>query len=505
MAAAPAAGRSAPTSATPLCVLALAGSQVLPGGAVPQLDLALDTAQEVAESAIEALLAPFIPPPMLWCRIGSAACYAPQEGIVPNPDDLQTVAEIDFFDPHISSNPYRAFELLQLECPVYHVPGSSSYMVTRYHDVRQVLRDPATFSNRPAAAPGGGAAGDRGPLQTVLRERGWEHVETLQRTDPPVHTRYRRLVDRVFTAARVQEMVPYVDGVARDLIDAFVDEGTCDFNSQFAMPMPGIIIAEQLGLERSEVARFKRWADAMLGVGYNGRPLTPDEVAANAEIELEAQHYFHAVFEDRRASPKDDLMSQLVHAHSEDEQPLTMHELQNIMHQLITGGFETTQSAINHGMWALIRHPETLPRLQADPDLIKTFVEEVLRWESPVVFLARSTTRDVELSGTAIPEGSSVMVGFGPANRDPDRFSCPGDFNLDRNDLQGHVAFGGGAHFCPGAMLARREMISAFTEIANRMTDIELAKPLPDPVHYFSLPFLPMHDFHIRFRKRATS
>ena len=128
-----------------------------------------------------------------------------------------------------------------------------------------------------------------------------------------------------------------------------------------------------------------------------------------------------------------------------------------------------------------------------------------MRFVSPVVFLFRSATRDVELSGTTIPEGSSVMVGFGPANRDPERFSCPADFNIDRTDLQGHVAFGGGAHFCPGAMLARREMISAFSEIARRMSGIELAQPLPDPVHYFSVPFLPMHDFHIRFRKRAAS
>ena len=142
-------------------------------------------------------------------------------------------------------------------------------------------------------------------------------------------------------------------------------------------------------------------------------------------------------------------------------------------------------------MWALIRHPETLPRLQADPELIKTFVEEVLRWESPVVFLFRSAKRDVELSGTTIPEGSSVMVDFGPANRDPDRFSCPRDFNLDRGDLQGHVAFGGGAHFCPGAMLARREMVSAFTEIAHRLTDIELTKPLPAPCTISATRFFP--------------
>jgi cytochrome P450 len=299
-------------------------------------------------------------------------------------------------------------------------------------------------------------------------------------------------------------MVRYIDSVASELIDGFIADGECDFNRQFAMPMPGIIIAEQLGLDRSEVARFKRWADAMLGVSYTSAPLTEAQVLENAEFEVEAQHYLANVFEERRANPKNDLMSHLVHAHGDDEEPLTMHELQNIMHQLVTGGFETTQSAINHGMWTLVRHPELLPRLQAQPELMKPFVEEVLRWESPVVFLFRSTTREVELGGTTIPEGATVLVGFGPANRDPQRFANPHTFDLDRSD-QGHVAFGGGAHYCVGALLARQELLSAFTQIVDRMDQIELAAPLPDPVHYFSIPFLPMHDFHIRFRERTRA
>jgi cytochrome P450 len=182
-----------------------------------------------------------------------------------------------------------------------------------------------------------------------------------------------------------------------------------------------------------------------------------------------------------------------------------MHELQNVMHQLITGGFETTQSAINHGMWTLVRHPDLVPRLRQHPELMGQFVEEVLRFEAPVVFLFRTTTRDAELGNSTIPGGSTVMVGYGPANRDPQRFSRPHEFDLDREDSRGHVAFGSGAHYCPGAMLARQEMHSAFTQIVNRLDGIELATPLPDPVHYFSLTFMPMHDFRLGFRKHATS
>ncbi|MBT4159910.1 MAG: cytochrome P450, partial [Gammaproteobacteria bacterium] len=192
----------------------------------------------------------------------------------------------------------------------------------------------------------------------------------------------------------------------------------------------------------------------------------------------------------------------MVHAHGDDEEPLSMHELQNLMHQLITGGFETTQSAINHGLWALIRFPELQERLRSDEKLMKPFVDEVLRWESPVQFLARRATHDVELGGTTIPKDSMVLVGYGPANRDESKFECPHQFNVERGNAGAHLAFGSGAHFCVGALLAKQELTSSFNAIVQRMDDIELAQPLPDPVHSFTLFFLPMHDFHVKFKKR---
>ncbi len=195
-------------------------------------------------------------------------------------------------------------------------------------------------------------------------------------------------------------------------------------------------------------------------------------------------------------------MSALVHAHGDDEEPLNMHELQNLMHQLITGGFETTQSALNHGLWALIRFPEIANKLHENESLMKPFVEEVLRWESPVQFLMRQATKDVEISGTLIPEGSLVMVGYGPANRDESKFKCPHEFDITREGVGAHLAFGSGAHFCPGALLARQEMMSSFKYIIERMNNIELSRPLPSPVHNFSMFFMPMHDFYIKFDKR---
>ena len=150
------------------------------------------------------------------------------------------------------------------------------------------------------------------------------------------------------------------------------------------MRMPGIIIAEQLGLSRDNVATFKKWADSMLA---SRAPIaTEEEVTANAKTELEAQVFLAEVFEERRKNPKEDLMSAMVHAHGDDEEPLSMHELQNLMHQLITGGYETTQSAINHGMWALIRFPDIAEKIYEDESLLKPFIEEVLDGKVPSSF-----------------------------------------------------------------------------------------------------------------------
>jgi len=414
--------------------------------------------------------------------------------------DRRLPADFSYLDPNVNSNPWEFFARLREQCPVYQMPETGAFMVTGYDDLRRVLKDHGTFSSDVRVAA---IRGNNELQQSILREGGgWEHVQTLQRTDPPVHGRYRKLLDRVFTIKRVREMTPYIEQVTTDLIDAWIDAGECEFNNDFAMPMPGIIIAEQLGLGRDQIKRFKRWADAMLGASKSGMP-TEADVRANAEIELEAQLYLADVFEDRRENPRDDLMSGLVHAHGDDEEPLSMHELQNLMHQLITGGFETTQSAIDHGMWTLIRFPELAGRLREDETLLKPFVEEVLRWESPVQFLARRATRDVELSGTTIPKDSMVLVGYAPANRDEAKFACPHQFDIERKNVGAHLAFGSGAHFCVGALLARQEMMTAFKQIVNRLDNIELSRPLPSPVHNFSMFFIPMHDFYIRFDRRS--
>ena len=412
---------------------------------------------------------------------------------------MKTPDDFSFLNPAVSSEPWDFYEVLHEQSPVYQIPETGAFVVTRYEDLRAVLKNHDVFSSDVGSIGGGSLAEIQ---QGVLKNGGgWPHVATLQRTDPPIHDRYRKLLDRVFTIARVRELTPHIDDVVNSLIGNFIDRGECEFNDEFAMPMPGIIIAEQLGLDAGNVATFKRWADAMLGAA-RAAVASEEEVRTNAEIELEAQLFLAQVFEERRQNPTDDLMSAMVHSHGEDEEPLTMPELQNLMHQLITGGFETTQTAINHGMWTLIRHPELQTKLQEDNNLLKPFVDEVLRWESPVQFLARRAKQDVTIGETVIKKDSMVLVGYGAANRDKEKFECPHQFDIDRPNSGANLAFGSGRHFCPGALLAKQEMMSSFKLLLDRLGDIELAKPLPEPVHRFSLFFMPMHDFHIRFKKR---
>ena len=404
-------------------------------------------------------------------------------------------------DPAIQDDPWDFYQDLHEQCPVFPMPEIGAVMVSRYEDVRFVLTNPELFSS---SGRGGGTkkglqVDNARRYQQILRERGWGHVETLQRTDPPVHTDYRRLVAKAFLPRRIKEMASHIDDVTTELIDGLIEAGECEFNLDFAMPLPGIIIAEELGLDRSEIHRFNRWAEAMLALAM--RPLTEDELLETVEVELEAQHHLAAVFEQRRAEPASDLISTLVHAHEDESgaEALTVAELQNLMHQLVTGGFETTTSALNHGMWLLTRHPEVQDRVRNDLSLVPAFIEEVLRYESPVQGLTRRATQDVELNGVVIPEGAMVMIRYAAANRDASVFDHADQFDLDREKSPQHLAFGVGPHFCVGAALARQELVSAFTQWLMRTSSIELAHPFEGPIHHPSFILFPMRELPLRF------
>lgn len=401
--------------------------------------------------------------------------------------------------PDVLDDPFAAYEELRAECPVHRMPDTGVYVLLDHAHVKAAATDPDRFSSAPRGA-GRRASEAARTYASIMAERGWRRADTLQRTDPPVHTRYRRLLARAFTPKRVGQLTPRIDEVTATLLDRIGPAGHCEFVSEFALPLPGIVIAEQLGLDEDRYETFKGWADAML-ITANRPDLGVDEARRWAELELEAQHHLAAAFEDRRAHPRDDLISVLVHAHGPDEEPLTVEELQDLMHQLVTGGFETTTSALSKGMWLLLQHPDQLAMLRADLDgLLDGFVEEVLRYDSPVQGLWRTAACPVDLDGVEVPEGATVQLRFGAANRDPSVFEQPDRFDITRADVNQHVAFGMGPHFCIGAALARQELRSAFRALLTRLDDIELDGELPTPVHERSVFLRPMRELPLRYR-----
>ncbi|MDP3139524.1 MAG: cytochrome P450 [Burkholderiaceae bacterium] len=411
------------------------------------------------------------------------------------------VDDYSFMDPAIQDNPFEFYELLQKERPVYKMPETGFYVVTRYEDVRRVVSDPKTFSNDLVREKE--FQGDRYKIHAdVLAKGGWPLMQTLQRTDPPVHGRYRRLLDKIFTPRQVQELKPRIDGIVNKLIDGFIDKGECEFVHDFALMLPGLLIAEQIGLD-DDILTFKRWVDAMFATGM--LILSEDEIRKAAETELEAQLYFAKIFEDRRKNPRNDIVSHLVQSSlMGDEEPLTTQELQSLMRHIVAAGFESTASALASGMQRLINHPDQLAKLQADRSLMPNFVEEVLRIDSPVQGHFRKALADVTVGDVLIPKGSIVIPRYGAANHDAAQFACPHAFDVTRTNSR-HFAFGMGTHFCLGANLARQEINSAFTIILDRMDDFALTRPLDTPAHQVNFILYVLKELPIRFRKLTAS
>jgi cytochrome P450 len=358
------------------------------------------------------------------------------------------------FDPATRANPYPGYARLRSEAPVYEVPGVGAYAVSRYEDVSNLLMHPELFSSR-----GMGTTEIRG-------------VETrmMIATDPPDHTRLRNLINRSFTPRIVADMEPRVRDVTARLLKDALPAGRMDLIADLAMPLPVTIIAELLGVNPERRDDFKRWSDRTLLDNYD--TLTPEE-QQERDRDMDAfLSYFEEAVAERKQRPTNDLIGQLTRAEAE-EQALTFPELIAFIGLLLIAGNETTTNLIGNAMIALVEHPEQLERVRSQPELIPNMIEEALRYDAPVQYLFRSTTRDVELAGTTLPVGAAVLPLFGSANRDERRYPRAGEFDVTR-DAQGHLAFGHGIHFCLGAPLARLEARVAFEMLLPAMNDVTI-------------------------------
>jgi len=372
--------------------------------------------------------------------------------------------EPDIFSTAFQEDPYPAYAVLRRHRPVYHESRYGVYALTRYADVDAALRDHETF--RSGAGPSPMPARNGGASMSML--------PILAATDPPHHDQLRGLVNRAFTPRRVAESEPRIRAFARDLAEKLPDE-EFDLVQNFSVPLPVVVIAEILGVDPSRQDDFRRWSDAT--VGMMDRPPEPHHIQAN----LELIGYFRTLVEERRKNPSDDLISDLLVAEI-DGRRLTDEELDAFFVILLVAGNETTTNLISNQVNVFCARPDLWDACRADRSLVPAALEECVRFDSPVQNLGRETTREVELHGMTIPEGSRVVCSFGAANRDPEVFEDPDEFRLDR-DNRAHLGFGQGRHFCLGAGLARLEGKIAIEAMLDRFDTIEAGQAAAERLH----------------------
>lgn len=421
---------------------------------------------------------------------------------------MGSAPQINLFDPELQQCPYDAYRELRDEAPVYNIPGTEMWVVTRYEHVREVLMDPQRFPSSAASSQFRASDGDleRGrKVAARFEEKGWLPAPTLNGRDDPNHKQMRAMFNEAFKPSRIRQIDHRVEGLAYELVDGFLDDGKCEWVSQFCVPLPLFIIGEQMGARQEDMWRIKRWTDAFFQ--RISLMLPEDRHMEMVDREIEAQHYFQPIFERLRANPDDSLISVLVNTVIEDwGRTLTDNELHaEMMADTFVGGSETTTNALAAGMKLLIENKDAWHRLKSDPErYMKTFVEEVVRLESPVQSLMRFVREDTELAGVTIPAGAMINVRFAAANRDERVFECPEKLDLDRPKAGAHMGFGSGTHHCLGAPLARRELTWGFTAVVDRFEDMWFADGRNDFAYHPHFLLRSLKALHIEFEPRKT-
>lgn len=364
------------------------------------------------------------------------------------------------FTPEYFANPFPALAHLRQDAPIskIKVGGRDTWLVTRFDDAVAVLKDDR-FSLRPTGAAERRSVGVGGPLGSSPH---------LLSTDGLDHRRLRDLVGKGFTPRFVEGLRPQIEGIAQRLLDAIEASGarTFDFIEAFAFPLPIDVIMGMLGLPPADRTKFRHWSDAIFStIG------SPD---ADSQADMDAfVAYLSGLFEEKRQHPGDDLISALVLNDGADD-ALSHEELIAMVMLLIFAGHETTVNLLGNGLLALLTRPEVLARLRAEPELMPSAVEELLRLEGPVTMPGpRFATEDVTLDGHTILAGESVLVALASANRDESRFKDPDELDIAR-ELNKHLAFGQGVHYCLGAPLARLEAQVALAAVLDRFPNLAL-------------------------------
>jgi cytochrome P450 len=380
-------------------------------------------------------------------------------------------ADWDSTAREFQQDPHPLWARLRAEAPIYPrtMPdGTRSWMVTRHRDCVTVFRDPRCSAQKfPSHVLHQLADDPTAPFAVIARTV----LGMMLVKDDPDHGRLRGLVNKAFTPRVVSELRPRVQAIADELLDAAARRGELDVIADFGMPLPIIVIAELLGVPLENRAELKRWSDKL--VTFLDGTIREKGLADAAVACVEMRAYMDRVFAERRAAPRDDLISRLISAREVDDR-LSDDELFGTVVLILAAGHETTTNLIGNGLYTLLRHPAELARLRARPELIGTAVEELLRFEGPVALTSRNPLEEIELAGVTIPKDDELSLGLAAANRDPDVFPEPLRVDLGRSENR-HLSFGFGAHFCLGAALARLEGQIALGSAVARFPGMKLA------------------------------
>jgi cytochrome P450 len=377
--------------------------------------------------------------------------------------------DLDTFEAGI---PHDQFARLRREAPVYRHPGAGDqqdyWCITRHADLKAISKQPERFSSEAQGA--------------LMRDPGPEGLPMLRQImlnmDPPRHRIYRAIINKAFTPRRIQDLEARVDTIVDGIIDRVCEKGECDFVEDLAAPLPMQVICEMVGVPEEDRRAIYELGNRM--VGFDDPELNPDgtwsEPVESQELTgASAEMFLYAakLKERFQHSDEDNLATALLRAEV-DGQRLTDMEFNSFFLLLAVAGNETTRTVTTNGMISLIRHPDQRARLQRDPGLLPTAIEEILRFEPAVSCFRRTAMRDVEVRGTRIAEGDKIIMWYPAANRDETVFAEPDVFDVGRRPND-HLSFGVGEHFCLGANLARMELRKIFAALLQRLPDIELA------------------------------
>jgi cytochrome P450 len=386
------------------------------------------------------------------------------------PNGAQRFAERfdPFHDPYLA-DPYPFFAEARAATPVFYSPDLDYWAVTRYHDIEQIFQTPKVFS----------AANTLAPLQPIcpaagrlLAEGGFRPVPTLTNSDPPAHTRVRRLAHVAFTPRRVAAMEPLVRELTRRSVEKRLSSGRADLIRDLAWDLPALVIFRVLGIPDEDVVRVKAGAGSRLLLMW-GRP-NEDAQIRLVQGMAAFWRYAETLVASRAEHPRDDFTSDLLLARDGDLPALTHQEVTQIVYELLFAGHETTTGLIGNATRRLLTERHAWEEICRDPSLIPNAVEEVLRFDSSVIAWRRKTTEAVEIGGVPVPADANLLLLLGSANRDPAVFEAPDRFDIHRQNAKEHLSLGHGAHYCLGAPLVRLEARVVLEELSARLPSLRL-------------------------------